>query len=63
MAATASLSIHDGDPFEDPKLYRSVVGALQYATITRPDIAFAVNKVSQFMHSPTSSHWIAVKRI
>lgn len=63
MAATASLSIHDGDPFEDPKLYRSVVGALQYATITRPDIAFAVNKVSQFMHYPTSSHWIAVKRI
>jgi histone deacetylase 1/2 len=63
MAATASLSIHDGDPFEDPKLYRSVVGALQYATITRPDISFAVNKVSQFMHSPTSSHWIAVKRI
>lgn len=30
----------------DPSLYRSVVGALQYATITRPDISFSVNKVS-----------------
>jgi Reverse transcriptase (RNA-dependent DNA polymerase) len=63
MAQTNSLSLHDGDPFHDPYLYRSVVGALQYATVTRPDIAFAVNKVSQFMHSPTTVHWTAVKRI
>uniref|UniRef100_A0A1S4BM80 Uncharacterized mitochondrial protein AtMg00810-like n=1 Tax=Nicotiana tabacum TaxID=4097 RepID=A0A1S4BM80_TOBAC len=40
-------------------LYRSTVGALQYLTFTRPDIAYAVNKVSQFMHY----HWVAVKRI
>lgn len=53
----------NGDPFEDPKLYRQIVGALQYATITRPDIAFAVNRVCQFMHSPTLPHWQAVKRI
>jgi hypothetical protein len=33
------------------------------ATITRPDIAFAVNKVSQFMHAPTDIHWATVKRI
>ncbi|KAL8153640.1 hypothetical protein V2J09_011400 [Rumex salicifolius] len=35
----------DGDPFHDPKLYRQVVGFLQYATITRPDIAYAINRV------------------
>ena len=28
-----------------------------------PDITFAVNKVCQFMHSPTTNHWSAVKRI
>jgi hypothetical protein len=30
----------------DPTIYRITVGALQYLSITRPDIAFAVNKVS-----------------
>ena len=43
--------------------YRSVVGALQYLSLTRPDISFCVNKVCQFMSSPTSIHWAAVKRI
>jgi hypothetical protein len=39
------------------------VGALQYLTFTRPDICFAVNRVCQFMHAPTDSHWAPVKRI
>ncbi|KAI5348130.1 hypothetical protein L3X38_001017 [Prunus dulcis] len=47
----------------NPDLYRSVVGALQYLTITRPDLSYAVNQVCQFMHSPTTMHWTAVKRI
>ncbi|KAL4587787.1 hypothetical protein LXL04_000661 [Taraxacum kok-saghyz] len=55
--------LRDGDPFADPTLYRQVVGSLQYATITRPDIAYFVNRVCQFMHSPTNQHWQAVKRI
>lgn len=63
MASNLTLSKHDGDPCSDPHLYRSIVGALQYATLTRPDIAYSVNKVSQYMHSPTTSHWAAVKRI
>ncbi|KAJ3676869.1 hypothetical protein LUZ60_002593 [Juncus effusus] len=63
IVAGEQLSKLSGTPMEDPKLYRSTVGALQYATITRPEIAFAVNKVSQFMHSPTDTHWGAVKRI
>ena len=47
----------------DPTLYRSLVGALQYLTITRPHIAYAVNSVSQFLHSLTEDHFLAVKRI
>ena len=43
--------------------YRQLVGALQYVTLSRPDITYAVNKVCQFMHSPTENHWSAVKRI
>jgi Reverse transcriptase (RNA-dependent DNA polymerase) len=63
MATNSSLSLLDSPSFEDPHLYRSIVGALQYATITRPDLSFTVNKVSQFMHNPTVNHWSAVKRI
>ncbi|KAF5470468.1 hypothetical protein F2P56_010982, partial [Juglans regia] len=41
----------------------SVVGGLQYLSLTSPDIAYAVNKVCQFMHCPKLPHWTAVKRI
>ncbi|KAH9673545.1 retrovirus-related pol polyprotein from transposon RE1 [Citrus sinensis] len=57
------LSLFDGDLLSNPTEYRSVVGALQYLTITRPDISFAVNQVCQYMHHPTIAHWCAVKRI
>lgn len=40
-----------------------MVGALQYLTMTRPDIAYAVNIVSQFMHAPRTTHMHCVKRI
>ncbi|KAJ0857667.1 putative RNA-directed DNA polymerase [Helianthus annuus] len=63
MATSHVLLPDDSAPFNDPSRYRKVVGALQYATLSRPDIAFAVNKVCQFMHAPTENHWAAVKRI
>ncbi|KAD4888096.1 hypothetical protein E3N88_20169 [Mikania micrantha] len=57
--------VHKGDspPFDDPVKFRQIVGALQYGTLSRPNLAFAVNKVCQFMHSSTENHWSAVKRI
>ena len=58
MSTTEKLSVYDGTPLgpEDATRYRSVVGALQYLTLTRPDISFAVNKVCQYLHAPTSAH-------
>jgi len=53
----------DGLPLIDPTLYRTIVGSLVYLTITRPDIAYAVYVVSQFVASPTTVHWAAVLRI
>jgi hypothetical protein len=47
----------------DATNYRSIVGALQYLTLTRPDLTHAVNLVCQFMHQPGTSHFQAVKRI
>jgi hypothetical protein len=66
LAATKKLSVRDGAVLsleEDSTKYRSIVGALQYLTLTCPDLAFAVNKVCQFLHAPTVAHWSAVKRI
>lgn len=48
---------------DDPTLCLSAVGALHYVTLTRPDVAFAVNRTCQFMHEPTEGHWASVKHI
>ena len=63
MATSTVLSVFDGEPLKDPTPFRSTVGALQYLPITKPDIGFVVNKLSQFMHRPTSLHWQSVKRL
>lgn len=63
MVSGSLLSSRQGEKFSDVRLYRSTVGALQYATITRPELSFNVNKACQFMHSPTVVHWQLVKWI
>ncbi|XP_019084178.1 PREDICTED: uncharacterized protein LOC109125877 [Camelina sativa] len=57
------LSAADSPAFSDPTLYRSLAGALQYLTFTRPDIAYAVQQVCLYMHDPRDSHFTALKRI
>jgi hypothetical protein len=42
---------------------REIVESLQYYTLTRPDIAYSENQSCQFMHYPTTSHWIAAKQV
>ena len=61
MVSGCKLTKTGADIFSDPNLYRSVVGAHRYSTITRPELSFAVNKVCQFMASPLETHWTAVK--
>ncbi|KAF9678700.1 hypothetical protein SADUNF_Sadunf07G0062300 [Salix dunnii] len=63
MNQSNKLHLQDSDPFEHVTLYRSTIGALQYLTLSRPDIAFLVNKLSQFLQSPTQNHWQACKQI
>lgn len=46
---------------DDPKFYRSIAGALQYLTLTRPDLAFTVNQLCQRMHHPTTTDFAALK--
>jgi hypothetical protein len=65
MSSIEKLSSQQGTILgqEDATKYRSIVGALQYLAMTQPDISFAVNKVCQYLHAPTTDHWTAVKRI
>jgi hypothetical protein len=65
LATSSRLSVHDGEPLtnEESTEYRSLVGGLQYVTLTRSDISYVVNKVYQFLHAPTQLHMAAVKRI
>jgi hypothetical protein len=53
----------EGDFLSNPSLYRQLVGSLNYLTITRPDISFVVQQVSQFMQAPTHLHLATVRHI
>lgn len=59
----SKLSAESGDRIANPTQYRSLAGALQYLTFTRPDITYAVQQVCLFMHDPRQEHLTALKRI
>jgi hypothetical protein len=63
MDTRAKLSATDSAPIEDATQYRSLTGALQYLTLTRPDIAYAVQHVCLFMDDPREPHLAMLKRI
>ncbi|GJW13974.1 ribonuclease H-like domain-containing protein [Tanacetum coccineum] len=53
----------DGVSVQDPTLYRSLAGGLQYLTFTRPDLSYAVQQIYLYMHDPREPHLAALKRI
>jgi histone deacetylase 1/2 len=65
MSSSERLCSTDGDIMssEEATRYHSLVGGLQYLTITIPDLFFVVNKVYQYLHEPRTPHMAAVKRI
>lgn len=63
MEVNLKLRADDGDELEDMHLYKQLVGSLIYHTITRPDIAYAVGVISQFMKNPRKPHLEAIRRI
>ncbi|CAN1141195.1 Retrovirus-related Pol polyprotein from transposon TNT 1-94 [Linum perenne] len=63
MEANVKLSKEEGELVTDATLYRRLVGSLIYLTSTRPDLAYSVQVVSQFMAQPRHPHLMAVYRI
>ena len=52
MDHTLKLSKFKGELLVDSSQYRRLVGRLLYLTITRPNITFAIHKLSQFIERP-----------
>ncbi|XP_021828884.1 uncharacterized protein LOC110769255 [Prunus avium] len=63
MEQNLKLTNSDGEVLNDPSRFRLLVGSLIYLTITRPEITYAVNILSQFMHQPRKPYLDAALRI
>ena len=62
LATHPPLTIH-GNLLNDPTEYRTLIRGLQYLSLTRPDVAFAVNKLAQYMQRPTEEHMQSLHRL
>ncbi|KAK2991021.1 hypothetical protein RJ640_005503 [Escallonia rubra] len=63
MEPYLKLKKGEGQLLKDARKFRQLVGSLIYLTITRPDIAYPVGVISQFMQTPRTPHLDAAKRI
>ena len=63
FASSSRDSSSNSTLLSDPYIFRSLVGALQYLTFTRPDLSYAINSLCQHMHSPSVAHLVAAKRV
>jgi len=63
MAHNLDFRSDSSPPLDDPVKFRRLIGKLLYLTITRPDICFPVQTLSQFLDKPTISHWKAGLKI
>ncbi|GJW23479.1 retrovirus-related pol polyprotein from transposon RE1 [Tanacetum coccineum] len=57
------LTMEGGEPISDPSIYRTLVGKLLYLTITRPDLSFSAQALSQFLQQPTTLHMKALIKV
>ena len=53
----SKLPSTDGPPYADPSLFQILAGALQYLTLARLDLSYAVQQVCLFIHDPRDSHF------
>lgn len=63
MEQHLKLTNTDGELLHNSASYRRLIGRLIYLTVTRPDIVYTVNILSQFMHEPRKPHMDAALRL
>jgi hypothetical protein len=63
MRKNVKISCDDGSNEVNGTIYRQMVGSLNYLTTTRPDIAYSVSVLSQFMEKHQESHWNVAKAV
>ncbi|GJU51804.1 uncharacterized mitochondrial protein-like protein [Tanacetum coccineum] len=63
MDLIVKLNEAGGYLLHDPSTYMTLVGKLLYLTITKPDLSFVAQALSQYSHSPRSSHFEALIRV
>lgn len=61
LSTYVSLKLLDGASTMDQTKYKKIIGALQYLLLTRSNTNFEVNKLSQLMHQPITTYWVAIK--
>lgn len=61
--ATFSLQNAEDVVLPDATLYKILVDQLIYLTITRPDMCYTIQVLSQFTHEPKMSHMEAALRV
>ena len=63
MGSKLRLKVTSGELLSDASEYRRLIGRLVYLTITRPDLSFAIQNLSQFMSAPRTEHMSAAHRV
>lgn len=63
MEQNHKLALSESPLLEHPEMYRSLVGRLIYLGVTRPDLAYSVHILAQFMQAPRTDHWQAALRV
>lgn len=53
MAAGVKPFVGDILSYENPTRYKSINGALQYITLSKPKVCFAIDKLSKFHKNPS----------
>ena len=58
------LSIYEGDKLPDLEVYKRIIGKLLYLNMTRPDISYVIQQLSdQFLSYPRMPHVLAVQHV
>ncbi|CAH9070683.1 unnamed protein product [Cuscuta europaea] len=63
MSSFDKLPLVNSYAVVDTSDYRRLLDLLQSLSLTRPNVSYATNWLSQHMHSPVAAHWLAAKRI